>query len=107
MRHPLPCALLAGSVILLSACGGSKPAAVSRAIDTVNAVDQRNVAELMLKAGNPDEAVRYFNGQLEDDPDNLRNRRGLARSLIRAAWPTRSPNGAPSPTTPKPRAMTA
>ncbi len=84
MRHPLPCALLAGSVILLSACGGSKPAAVSRAIDTVNAVDQRNVAELMLKAGNPDEAVRYFNGQLEDDPDNLRNRRGLARSLIRA-----------------------
>jgi len=84
MRHPLPCALLAGSVLLVSACGGSKPAAVSRAIDTVNAVDQRNVAELMLKAGNPDEAVRYFKGQLEDDPDNLRNRRGLARSLIRA-----------------------
>ncbi len=84
MRHPILLTLLAGSVAALSACQDSSKASVTRAIDSVTAVDQQNLAELMLVAGDPDEAVAYFEGQLEENPDHLGNRRGLARSLVRA-----------------------
>ncbi|MBR3369934.1 MAG: tetratricopeptide repeat protein [Rhodobacteraceae bacterium] len=84
MRHPGLIALLAGSVLVVSACEGSKQAAVTRAIDSVVAVDNQNMADLMLAAGNPEEAVAYFATQVERDPDHLGNQRGLARSLIRA-----------------------
>jgi len=47
-------------------------------------VDQKNVAELMLASGNPEEAVTYFATQVERDPENLASQRGLARSLVRA-----------------------
>jgi len=84
MRQPVLLTLLLGSAIVISACSGSKPANVSRAIDAVNAVDQKNVAELMLASGNPEEAVTYFATQVERDPENLASQRGLARSLVRA-----------------------
>ena len=84
MRHPKLFALLAGSVIGLSACGDSSKTSVSRAIDSVSAVDQQNMAELMLAAGDPDEAVAYFSAQVENDPTLIHNQRGLARSLVRA-----------------------
>lgn len=84
MRHPMILALLASSVILVAGCEGSKQASVSRAIDSVNAIDQQNMSDLMLASGDPDEAVVYFSGQVDADPENIRNLRGLARSLVRA-----------------------
>ena len=84
MRHPMILALLASSVILIAGCEGSKQASVSRAIDSVNAIDQQNMSDLMLASGDPDEAVVYFSGQVDADPENIRNLRGLARSLVRA-----------------------
>lgn len=84
MRHPIVVALLAGSVIWLSACEDSSRASVTRAIDGVNAIDQQNLAELMLVAGDPEEAVGYFAEQVERDPDNLIMLRGFARSLNRS-----------------------
>lgn len=84
MRQPILRTLLAGSALVISACSGSNPANVTRAIDAVNAVDQKNVAELMLASGNPEEAVTYFATQLERDADNVTLQRGLARSLVRA-----------------------
>ena len=84
MRHPGIVALLIGSVFLVASCDASREASVSRAIDSVTAVDNQNMAELMLVAGNPDEAVSYFQTQIERDPDSLTNLRGLARSLVRA-----------------------
>ncbi len=83
MRHPILFALLAGSVFA-TACADSRQASVSRAIDSVTAIDQQNMAELMLVAGDPAEAVSYFATQLEADPDSLTMQRGLARSLVRA-----------------------
>ncbi|TVP70962.1 MAG: hypothetical protein EA339_11340 [Rhodobacteraceae bacterium] len=83
MRQPIVIALLSGSVFL-AACEDSSKASVSRAIDSVTAVDQQNMAELMLAAGDPTEAVNFFALQLENDPDNLTSLRGLARSLVRA-----------------------
>ncbi len=84
MRHPGFVALLAGSTVLLASCAGSDRASVTRAIDSVTAVDNQNMAELMLLAGDPQEAVTYFSAQVERAPDNLTNLRGLARSLVRA-----------------------
>lgn len=84
MRHPMLLALLASSVLVLAACEDSKKSSVSRAIDSVNAIDQQNMADLMLTAGDPEEAVAYFSGQVETDPSNIRNLRGLARSKVRA-----------------------
>lgn len=84
MRHPGLIALLAGSVFFVSACEDSKQASVSRAIDSVIDVDNQNMADLMLAAGNPEEAVSYFATQVERDPTHLGNQRGLARSLVRA-----------------------
>lgn len=84
MRQMILMTLLSGSVVALSACEGSKQASVTRAIDAVNAVDQKNVAELMLASGNPDEAVAYFADQAERKPEDISMQRGLARSLVRA-----------------------
>lgn len=82
MRHPILLALLASSV--LAACEASNKASVSRAIDSVAAIDQKNMAELMLAAGDPEEAVGFFSVQLERNPDDLVMQRGLARSLVRS-----------------------
>jgi Flp pilus assembly protein TadD len=84
MRHPGMIALLAGSMMTLVACGQGREASVSRAIESVTAVDNKNMAELMLVAGNPTEAVNYFAGQVERDGNSLLNLRGLARSMVRA-----------------------
>ncbi|MCC5991082.1 MAG: tetratricopeptide repeat protein [Rhodobacteraceae bacterium] len=84
MRHPIVIALLAGSVLAVSGCEDSRQAAVSRAIDNVTDIDNQNMAELMLSAGNPDEAVSYFKSRVDRDPDHLPSLRGLARSLVRA-----------------------
>ncbi len=84
MRHPILVALLSGSVFGLSACQDSSQASVSRAIDSVNAIDQQNLAELMLVAGDPEEAVGFFTAQTEANPDDIVMQRGLARSLTRA-----------------------
>ena len=84
MRHPGFVALLASSVFLVASCDRTGEASVSRAIDSVTAVDNQNMAELMLVAGNPEEAVAYFESQVERDPESLMNLRGLARSLVRA-----------------------
>ena len=84
MRHPMILALLAGSVFILAGCQDSKQASVSRAIDSVNAIDQQNMSDLMLASGDPDEAVAYFAAQVDADAENIRNLRGLAKSLVRA-----------------------
>lgn len=84
MRHPIILALLAGSLISVSGCQDSSKARVTRAMDTVVAVDHQNMAELMLAAGDPEEAVNFFARHLESEPENIASQRGLARSLVRA-----------------------
>lgn len=84
MRHPIVIALLSGSLLAVSACQDSSKASVGRAIDSVTAIDHQNMAELMLAAGDPTEAVNFFASHLESNPDNIASQRGLARSLVRA-----------------------
>lgn len=84
MRHPVYLILFAGIILTSTACSDRREASVTRAIESVNAIDQQNMAELMLTAADPEEAVAYFSARTERDPPELRDMRGLARSLVRA-----------------------
>ncbi|MBN8294414.1 hypothetical protein JI664_20750 [Rhodobacter sp. NTK016B] len=69
---------------LLAGCGESMRAQTARAIDSVQSIDQENMAEMMLAVSDPREAVQYFTAQSQQYPDRVIFRRGLARSMMRA-----------------------
>lgn len=87
MRHRILVPLLAGGFLVLAGCSGSRHDEVSRAIDSVAAIDQENMQEIMLAAADPAEAVTYFTGAVERNPESISAHRGLARSLVRARQP--------------------
>jgi Flp pilus assembly protein TadD len=68
--------------------GGDK-AEVTRAMDTVNAVDATNLSDIMLTVGDPQEAVAYFARTSKEHPERIDLQRGLAKSLVRAGEPDR------------------
>lgn len=47
-------------------------------------IDETNLNDLMLQAGDPEDAVEYFEQALANEPDRTDFRRGLALSLTRA-----------------------
>ena len=73
---------------LISALAGcnalNTPAGAKRAIDSVDAVDQTNMSEIMLTVGEPAEAVAYFTKASAAKPDRVDLKRGLGKSLMRA-----------------------
>lgn len=80
MRHAPPLALVAA--LALAACTGT----VSEKKDPLapNVIDQAGLGDLMLTAGDPEEAVAYFRRSLAESPERADFRRGLAISLSRA-----------------------
>lgn len=76
----LSCLAVAG---LLAGCSQGRQAQTARAIDSVAAIDQQNMAELMLATADPREAVEYFSNATQANPDQILFQRGLARSLAR------------------------
>ena len=82
---------LAGAVCMagaaaLAGCGGGSD--VDRALQSVNAIDDNDLSEVMLSAADPDEAVRYFRRATTEKPDRIDLQRGLATALVRAGKPT-------------------
>lgn len=47
-------------------------------------IDEANLTDLLLTAGDPEESISYFQNGLAQDPDRVDFRRGLAISLTRA-----------------------
>lgn len=89
MRQPVMTILCLGGTLFLAACGEQKKDEdVERALKDINVIDESNLSELMLTAGDPNEAVAFFQKTLADNPDRLDLKRGLAKSLIRANRPT-------------------
>ncbi len=85
MRHPIPVMLCLGGVLALSACEQTaRQADVDRTLATVNVIDESNLNDIMLTAGDPKEAVAYFRRALSENPDRVDLMRGLAKSLVRA-----------------------
>jgi len=84
MRTPLWNVVCLVSAVGLTACdqmdGSSKKNPEKSAI---NVVDATNLNDIMLTVADPNEAVNYFRGALEKDPDRIDLQRGLATSLVR------------------------
>lgn len=73
---------------MLSACGGgTSDADVEQAIKDVNVIDETNLNDVMLQVADPNEAVTYFKRAIEQNPNRIDLRRGLAKSLVRAKKP--------------------
>lgn len=83
MRHRVIAALCLCTVAL-GACERSSDARVQRAIKDGNLIDESNLSEIMLTVSDPKEAVTYFQGAVEREPNRIDLKRGLAKSLIRA-----------------------
>lgn len=63
----------------LAACSSPNPESLSG-----NIIDDARINDLLLSAGDPEEAVLYFESALAQEPDRADFRRGLALSLARA-----------------------
>ncbi|PZX19675.1 Flp pilus assembly protein TadD [Palleronia aestuarii] len=89
MRHPIIMSACLG--LALAGCAErSERAEVERALQSIDAIDSANLAEIMLDAGDPDEAVAYFQTASAENPDRVDLRRGLATALVRAKQPARA-----------------
>ncbi|MCR8550072.1 hypothetical protein M4578_19800 [Salipiger sp. P9] len=85
MRHPILVTLCAAGVLALSACEkGIDKDAVDREFAGVNAIDGSGLNDVMLSAGDPNEAVAYFQRADKIEPGRIDLMRGLAKSLVRA-----------------------
>lgn len=84
MRHPILVTLCLGGTLVLAACGGKDSGDVDRAMQSVNAIDENNLNDVMLSVADPSEAVAYFTRASADAPDRVDFKRGLAKSLVRA-----------------------
>jgi Flp pilus assembly protein TadD len=71
------------AVLALAACN-TTDAAVDRALDPLNVIDETNMSDIMLNAAAPDEAISFFQRAVAEDPDRIDLQRGLATSLVRA-----------------------
>jgi Flp pilus assembly protein TadD len=87
MRRARPFAIAVACLAVLSACEKSDETDVSRAIQSVNAIDENNLSDIMLTAADPQEAVAYFTRSVRENPERLDLRRNLALSLVRARRP--------------------
>jgi len=88
MRHTIFISLCLGSAIALSAC--DKPMSqeeVERAVGGVNVIDESGLNDVMLAAGDPNEAVAYFSRSVQQYPSRVDLKRNLAVSLVRAKKP--------------------
>ena len=88
MRQPILTILCLGGAFALSACNKNSDADIQRAVKAVNVIDESNLNDIMLTVGDPNEAVAYFQKASTENPDRIDLKRGLAKSLIRAARPT-------------------
>jgi Flp pilus assembly protein TadD len=78
--------LLSAALIALPALLGGCEGGMAERQDPLagNIVDDAEIADLLLTAGDPEEAVTYFRNALAQAPDRADFRRGLAISLVRA-----------------------
>lgn len=86
MRRPIlrtSLLLPVAALTVLAACD-RKIFAESAEPEGVNIIDEANLTDLLLTAGDPNEGIAYFQGALANDPERVDFRRGLAISLTRA-----------------------
>ncbi|MBL4806705.1 MAG: tetratricopeptide repeat protein [Rhodobacteraceae bacterium] len=70
--------------LTLTACGGEITDADRQLDGTLNVIDASDLNDIMLNFADPNEAVTYFQSALQNAPDRLDFKRGLAQSLMNA-----------------------
>lgn len=90
MRHPIFMVALLGGSFVLAGCMGNSNADVSRALKSVNAIDETNLSDIMLTVADPQEAVNYFSRSTTENPERIDLQRGLAKSLVRNSQPDKA-----------------
>ena len=83
MRHSFFSVFALLGAFGLSDCS-QNDAQVQEALKDVNVIDESNLNDLMLTVSDPNEAVSYFSGAVNQNPDRTDLKRGLAKSLVRA-----------------------
>lgn len=83
MRHPVILALCLGGMAL-AGCNRGADAEVSRALKSVNVIDESNLSDVMLTVADPKESVAYFQRTLAENPDRIDLQRNLGKALVRA-----------------------
>lgn len=84
MRHLLLVTLSLGCALSLSACKKAGDSEVDRAIQSVNAIDENNLSDIMMTVADPNESVAYFKRAATANPGRIDLQRNLAKSLVRA-----------------------
>jgi Flp pilus assembly protein TadD len=84
MRHPILATLCLGTAVVLAGCEQATEGDVDRALQSVNAIDENHLSDVMLTVADPAEAVAYFTRASGELPDRIDLQRGLATSLVRA-----------------------
>ncbi|MDC0738224.1 hypothetical protein N6L24_08025 [Cognatishimia sp. SS12] len=84
MRHTLLVSLTLTAALTVAGCQKAGDSDVDRALESVNAIDEANLSDIMLTIADPNESVAYFTRTLSEKPDRIDLQRGLAVSLIRA-----------------------
>jgi len=79
VRSAIAAGFLASMIFALAGCTATRPDDV-----TGNIIDDARIENLLLSAGDPGDAVRYFEKALEQSPGRAEFRRGLALSFSRA-----------------------
>lgn len=83
MRHVWVIPVILVSITGLSACQNPQQSEAERTKQVVNAIDDSDLNNLMLTSTDPGEAVRYFERSVQEKPDRIDLKRGLAISLVR------------------------
>lgn len=83
MRHPVILALCLGGMAL-AGCNRGADAEVSRALKSVNVIDESNLSDVMLTVADPKESVAYFQRTLAENPNRIDLQRNLGKALVRA-----------------------
>jgi len=78
---------VAATLFLVSGCDRPRGNEASRALQSVNVVDETNLNDVMLTVADPAEAVSYFQRATAQQPERIDLQRGLALSLIRSRRP--------------------
>lgn len=84
MRHISLVILCLGTALSLSACKKAGESEVDRAIQSVNAIDENNLSDIMMTVADPNESVAYFKRTANESPGRIDLQRNLAKSLVRA-----------------------
>jgi Flp pilus assembly protein TadD len=84
MRHPIVISLIMCGLVGLAGCQKASENEVDRAIQSVNAIDENNLNDIMLSVADPKEAVAYFQRATSEQPGRVDLQRGLAQALVRA-----------------------